>query len=77
MEKKTEEVMVHMEERIGHKIEENMQRHVKLIQNLEEKFPKCDCLDQGTQEDKDSIHVEQPSINKNSPRDFNSNNGSN
>ena len=74
MEKKTEEVMVHMEERIGHKIEENMQRHVKLIQNLEEKFPKGDNVAQGNRKGKDSVYVEQPSINKHSPRGFDSNN---
>ena len=36
MRKNTKEGIGHMEERIGHKIEENMQRLVKLIQNLEE-----------------------------------------
>ena len=66
-----------MDEIIGHKIEENMQRIVNLIQNLRENLPKGEDIDQGTQEDKYSVHVGQLSINKNYPRGFDSNNGNN
>lgn len=44
---------------------------------MKEKLPKGDDVDQRTQEDKDSVHVQKPSINKNAPRGFNSINGSN
>lgn len=54
-----EERMGHMvEERIGkleNKMEENMARIFKLIQNPEDKLPKDDVVAQGTQEDKDSV----------------------
>lgn len=65
-----------MEERMGH-MEENMQRLVQLIQNPKEKLPKGDEFGQRTQEDKNSTNVEKPSIGKNVPRGFDSNNGSN
>jgi hypothetical protein len=75
MDKKMEESMGHMEERIGHKMEANMQRLVKLLQNLEEKLPYGDDVDRGTHEDKGCVHVEQPFISKNVPRGFDSKNG--
>ena len=45
------EIMGHRKEimgHVGHKIEENMQRLVKLIQNIEIKLPKGDDVDHGT-----------------------------
>lgn len=59
------------------KIEENMERITKLIQNQEGKIPKGDDVAQGSQEDKYSVHVDKPSINKHNLRWFDSNNGSN
>lgn len=73
-----------MEERKGHmmgqmenNMEEKKERIAKLIRNPEGKLPKGEDVAQGTQEEKDSVHVEQPSLNKNTPRGFDSNNGSN
>lgn len=54
-----------------------MEMIVKLIQNTKEKLRKGDDVAQATKEDKDSVHVEQFSINKHTPRGFDSNNGSN
>ena len=72
--------LVNLEERIGHmekKMEENMARIVKLIQNPKENISEGDDVAHGTREDKDSVQVYQPSTNKHSPRGFDSNNGSN
>ena len=54
-----------------------MERIANLIQNLEGKIPKGDDVGQGFQEDKDNFLVDQLYINKNTPRGFDSNNGSN
>lgn len=56
---------------------ENMQMIAKLIQNPKENLFKGGDVSQEIQEDKDSVHVEQPSINKHTPREFDSNSGSN
>jgi hypothetical protein len=49
----------------------------RLIQTLDERLPKSDNVTEGTHENKGSIHVEQPSINKHIPGGFNSNIGAN
>ena len=66
-----------MEESMGHMKNNMMERIVKLIQNLEEKFPKGDDVAKGSQENKYSVHVDKSSINKHDPIGFDSNNGSN
>ena len=53
-----------------------MGRIANIIHNLEEKFTKGEEWAQ-LREDKDSVHVEKPSLNKNNSRGFDSNNGSN
>jgi hypothetical protein len=75
LENKMEHMDNKMEKGMGH-IDNNMEMIAKLIQNPEEKIHKGGDVSQGTQEDKDSAHIEQPSINKHSPRGFDSNNGS-
>ena len=65
-----------LENRMGH-IDNNMERIVKIIQNLEKFFSKGDDVAYVTQEDRYSDHVYLPFINKNDPRGFDSNNGSN
>lgn len=47
------------------------------IQNLEGKIPKGDDVGQGSQEDKDSVLVDQPSINQHDLIGFDYNTGSN
>ena len=54
-----------------------MKKIANVIHNSKDSLPTGDDLSQGTQEDKDSVHVEQPSINKNIPSGIDSNNGSN
>ena len=71
------QVEIKMEENMGHVENNIVERIVKFIQNSEENLPKYDDMAQGTQEDKDSSHVDQPSINKPYPRGFDSNNGIN
>ena len=63
MEKKMENTLEHMEDNI-------VERIVKLLQNIEEKLPKGNGLSQGA-------HDDQPSINKNGIRGFDSIIGSN
>ena len=63
-----------MEKNIDQKMEQQM---VRLIQALEERLPKSDNVAQGTHENKDIVHVEQPSIITHIPRGFNSNIGDN
>ena len=63
MEKKKEESGIIIEERMGH-MEDNIERIVKLLQNIEEKIPKGDVVGQGTHDDKNSAHIEKPSVNK-------------
>jgi hypothetical protein len=58
-------------------MEDNIERMVKLLQHQEEKIPNEDDVVQGTHDDKNSSHVEKPSINKNGLRQFDSNTGSN
>ena len=58
-------------------LEENMERIAKLVQNPRDNIRKGADLSPGTQEDKDSSHVEQPSIDKHNPRGFDSKKGSN
>ena len=67
-----------MDERMGQlekKTKENMGRITNLIHNLEEKFTKGEEWAQ-LREDKDSVCVEKPYLNKNITRGFDSNNGS-
>ena len=59
------------------KMMENMERLANLIQNLERKIPKSNYVGQRSQEDIDTIHVDQPFINKHTSRGFDYNNGSN
>jgi hypothetical protein len=72
-----EEMMGHMMGQMENNMEENMERIAKLIRNPKGKLPKGVYVAQGTQEDKDNVHVEKPSLNKNNPRGFDSNNVSN
>jgi hypothetical protein len=65
-----------IEERMGH-MEDNIGRIVKLLQLQEEKIRKEDEVGQGTHEDKNSAHVELPSMNKHDLKGFDSNMGSN
>ena len=58
-------------------IDENMQRLVMLIQNAEEKIPKDIDMGQGSQENKDMVKVDKPSITKPNIGGCDSNNGSN
>lgn len=77
MENNKEHWDTNMDERIM-RMENNMvERIVKLTQNLEGKLPNDDDVVPGTQEDKDSDIVDQPSINKPNTRGFDSNNGIN
>ena len=71
-----EENGMKIEEKMGH-MEDNIERIVKILQNQEESIPKEDDVGQGTHEDKNSAHVELPSINKHNLRGFDSNLGSN
>ena len=55
--------MVHIENTMGHMENNILERIAKFIQNSEENISKGDDVAQGTQEDKDCTHVDQPSIN--------------
>ena len=66
---KIEEILGHMEDNIG--------RISKILQHKEEKNLKYDDVGQGTHRDKNSAHVEIPSINKNDLRGLYSNMGHN
>ena len=58
---------IKIKERMGH-IENNIERIVNLLQNTKENIPKGDDAGQGTHDDKNNAHVEQPSINKHASR---------
>ena len=58
-------------------MEDNIKRIVNLLQHQQENIPKEDDVGQGTHEDKNSAHVELPSMNKHDLRGFDSNMGSN
>ena len=70
MEKKMENIVGHMEDNI-------VERIVKLLQNTEEKLPKGDGVDQGSDDYINSAQGEKPSINNHSLRGLDSNVGSN
>ena len=75
MENNMEHRDTNMEERMG-QMENNMvERILKLIEISKENLPKVDYVAQGTHEDKDNAYVDQPSINKPSPRGFNPTSG--
>ena len=59
------------------KLEEKMEIIVNLIQHIEEKLPNGDNVGQGTQDDRNSSHFEQPSFSKHTLGGFDSNIGSN
>ena len=59
------------------KLEESMERIVNLIQHIEEKHHNGDNVAQGTQDDRNSSHFEQPSFSKHTPGGFDSNTRSN
>jgi hypothetical protein len=61
---------------MGH-MEDNIERIVKLLQHQEEKIPKEDDVCQGNHENKNSSHVELPSMNKQDLIGFDSNMRSN
>jgi hypothetical protein len=65
-----------IEERMGH-MEDNIGRIVKLLQPQDKRIPKEEEVDQGTHEEKNSAHVELPSMNKHDVIGFYSNMGSN
>jgi hypothetical protein len=60
---------------MDHKMEQKMV--FGLIQFLDERLPKSDNVTKETHDNKGSVHVEQPSIEKHISRGFNSNNGAN
>ena len=69
-----------MEESMGNmkeSMEENIQRLIMLIQNAKEMIPKDVDMGQGSQENKDMVQVDKPSITKLNARGYASNNGSN
>ena len=69
-----------MEESMGNmkeSMEENMQRLIMLIQNAQEKIPKDIDMGQGSQENKDMVQLDKPSITKPNIRGYASNNRSN
>jgi hypothetical protein len=80
MEKKLDESleknMGNMEKRME-KLEEGMDKIVNLIQHTEEKIPNGDNVGQGTHDDRNSSHFEQPSFSKHTLGGFDSNTGSN
>lgn len=43
-------------------IKKNMEKMARLIQTLEERIPKSDNVAQGTHENNDSVHIQQPSL---------------
>ena len=69
--------LCNLEEIMEKKLEESMERIVNLIQNIEEKLLNGDDVGQGTHRDRNSSHFEKPSFSKHTPREFDSNNGSN
>ena len=71
-----EENGMKIEKRMAH-MEDNIRSIVKLLQLQDENIPKEDEVVQGTHEDKNSSHVELPSMNKYDLRGFDSNIGSN
>jgi hypothetical protein len=71
-----EENGMNIEERMGH-VEDNIGRIVKLLHHQDGKIPKEEELDQGTHEEKNSVGVELPSMNKHDIRGIDSNMGSN
>ena len=71
-----EERMGDIENTVRH-MEANIEIIVKLIQHQEENIPSENDVGQGTHDDKNSAHLEKPSINKQGLRGFDSNIGSN
>lgn len=65
-----------IEERMGH-MEDNIGIVVKLLQHQDGNISKEEELDQGTHEEKNSAHVELPSMNKHDLKGIYSNMGSN
>jgi hypothetical protein len=66
-----------MDKSMKESMEENMEKLTKLIQNAEEKIPKDIDMGQGSQENKDMVKVDKPSITKPNIGGYDSNNGSN
>jgi hypothetical protein len=66
-----------LEKIIEKNLEENMERMINLVQHTEEKLPNGDNVGQGTQDDRNSSHFDQPSFSKHTLGGFNSNAGSN
>ena len=58
-----------MDERMGH-MEDNIEMIVNILQHQEENIPKEYDVGQGAHDDKNSAHVEHPSINKHGLRGF-------
>ena len=69
--------LYNLEKRIEKKLEENMERMINLLKHTEEKIPNGDNVGQGTHDDRNSSHFEQPSFSKHTPGGFDSNTGSN
>ena len=72
-----ENTMGHMENTVGHMKDDIVKIIVKVLKNLEEKILKGDDVGQGTQEVKDSVLVDPPSIKKHALKGFDFNIGSN
>ena len=69
--------MGNMEPGMGRKLEESMERIGNLIQHPEEKLPNDDNVGQGTHDDRNSSHFEQPSFSNHTPGGLDSNTGCN
>ena len=69
--------MGNMEQRTENKLDESMEIIFNIIHNIEEKLPNGDNVVQGTHDDRNSSHCDQPSFSKHTPRGFDSNTGSN
>ena len=65
--------MEHMKNTTRHMKDDIIESIVTLLQNSEEKFRKGDDVGKGTQEDKDSVPLNEQSINKHALRGFDSN----
>ena len=63
-----EKDMGNIEQRMQNKLEESMERIVNLIQDTKEKIPNGDNVGQGTHDDRNSSHCEQPSFRKHTLR---------
>jgi hypothetical protein len=69
--------LYNLAKRIKKNMEENMERIINIIQQIEENLPNGDNVGQGSHDDRNSFHFEQPSFSKHIHGGFDSNNGYN